>query len=154
MCWVSTFSVRRCSYHPDFKGSGKDRVLLHYFKVRAPKPMLAKSLISAIDLEWLNFPRKVKFNRRERSCLFLFAPQHLAGVQFSRSVVSDYLWPHGLQHARPPFSSPTPRVLLKLMSIDSVMPSNHLILCHPLLLPPSIFPSIKVFTNESVPHIR
>ena len=42
------------------------------------------------------------------------------------------------------------RSLLKLMSIESVMPSNHLILCHPLLLPPSIFPSIRVFSNESV----
>ena len=44
--------------------------------------------------------------------------------------------------------------LLRLMSIESVMPSNHLILCHPLLLPPSIFPSIRVFSNESSLHIR
>ena len=44
--------------------------------------------------------------------------------------------------------------LLKLMPIELVMPSNHLILCHPLLLPPSIFPSIRVFTNESVLRIR
>ena len=44
--------------------------------------------------------------------------------------------------------------LLKLMSIKSVMSPNHLILCHPLLLPPSIFPSIRVFSNESVLHIR
>ena len=44
--------------------------------------------------------------------------------------------------------------LLKLMSIDSVMPSNHLILCRPLLLPPSIFPSIRVFSNESALCIR
>ena len=44
--------------------------------------------------------------------------------------------------------------LLKLMSIESVMPSNHLILCHPLLLLPSIFPSIRVFPNKSVLHIR
>ena len=44
--------------------------------------------------------------------------------------------------------------LLKLMSIESVMPSNHLILCHPFLLLPSIFPSIRVFSNESVLHIR
>ena len=44
--------------------------------------------------------------------------------------------------------------LLKLMSIESVMPSNHLILCHPLLLLPSIFSSIRVFSNESVLHIR
>ena len=44
--------------------------------------------------------------------------------------------------------------LLKLMSIKSVMPSNHPILCHPLLLLPSIFPSITVFSNESLPHLR
>ena len=44
--------------------------------------------------------------------------------------------------------------LLKLMSIELVMPSNHLNLCHPLLLPPSIFPSIRVFSNESVLRIR
>ena len=44
--------------------------------------------------------------------------------------------------------------LLKLMSIELVMPSNHLILCHPLLFPPSIFPSIRVFSNESLLHIR
>ena len=46
------------------------------------------------------------------------------------------------------------RSLLKLMSIESVMPSNHLILCHPLLLPPSIFPSTRVFSSELVIHIR
>ena len=46
------------------------------------------------------------------------------------------------------------RSLLKLMSIESVMASNHLILCHPLLLPPSIFPRIRVFSSESALHIR
>ena len=46
------------------------------------------------------------------------------------------------------------RSLCKLMSIESVMPSNHLILCHPLLLLPSIFPRIRVFSDESVLHIR
>ena len=44
--------------------------------------------------------------------------------------------------------------LVKLMSIKSLIPSNHLILCHPLLLPPSVFPSIRVFFNESLLHIR
>ena len=44
--------------------------------------------------------------------------------------------------------------LLKLMSIESVMPSSHLILCHPLLLPPSIFPTIRIFSNKSVLRIR
>ena len=61
---------------------------------------------------------------------------------------------HRLQHARPPSPSPTPRVNSKLMSIVSVMTSNHLILCHPLLLQPSIFPSIRVFSNDSVLCIR
>ena len=46
------------------------------------------------------------------------------------------------------------RSLLKLISIESVTPSNHLILCRPLLLPPSVFPSIRVFSNESILHIR
>ena len=62
--------------------------------------------------------------------------------------------PHGLQHARFLCPSPAPRVLLKLMSFELVMPSNHLILCRPLLLLPSIFPSIRGFSNESVLHIR
>ena len=61
--------------------------------------------------------------------------------QFSRSVS---LQPHGLQHTRPPCPSPSLRVY-PLMSIESVMPSNHLILCHPCLLLPSILPSIRVF---------
>ena len=53
-----------------------------------------------------------------------------------------------------PLSSTISQSLLKLMSIDSMMPSNHLILCHPLLLLPSVFPSIRVFSNESVLCIR
>ena len=60
------------------------------------------------------------------------------------------LWLHGLQHTRPPCLSPTLGNLHKLMSIMSVMPSNNLILCFPLLLPSSIFPSIRIFSNESV----
>ena len=58
------------------------------------------------------------------------------------------------QHAWFPCPSLSPRSSLKLISIESVMPPNHLILCHPLLLPPSIFPSIRVFSNESVLCIR
>ena len=66
-------------------------------------------------------------------------------VQFSCSVVSDSLRPLSITNSR---SS------CKLMSIESVMPSSHLILCQPLLLLPSIFPSIRVFSNESVLRIR
>ena len=68
--------------------------------------------------------------------------------------MSNSLQAYGLQHARLLCPSPTPRSLLKLMSIQSVMPSNHLILCRPLLLLHSNFPSIRVFFNESVLCIR
>ena len=69
------------------------------------------------------------------SCVRLFATPWTAARQASLSITNSWS-------------------LLKLMSIESVMPSNHLIFCHLLLLPPSIFPSIRVFSNESVLHIR
>ena len=67
---------------------------------------------------------------------------------FSHSVVSDFLRPHGPQHARLPCPFPPPRIC-SLMSIESVMPSDHLVFCHPLLLP-SIFPSIRVFSMSQL----
>ena len=72
-------------------------------------------------------------------------------VQFSCSVVSAIPWTAAHQAS---LSITNSQSLLKFMSITSVMPSNHLILCHPLLLLPSIFPSIRVFSNESVLCIR
>ena len=78
----------------------------------------------------------------------------ISSVQFSCSVVFPLfaiLWTTACQVS---LSITNSQSLLKLMSIESVMPSNHLFLCHSLLLLPSIFPSIRVFSNESVPHIR
>ena len=69
------------------------------------------------------------------SCVQLFATPWTAAHQASLSITNSWS-------------------LLKLMSIELVMPSNHLIICHPLLLMPSVFPSIRVFSNESVLHIR
>ena len=69
------------------------------------------------------------------NCVPLFATPWTAARQASLSITSSWSLP-------------------KLMSIKSVMPSNHLILCHPLLFPPSIFPSIRVFSNESTLRIR
>ena len=66
-----------------------------------------------------------------------------SSVQFRCSVVSNSLWSHESQHARHPCPSPTPRVYPNSCP-ESVMPSNHLILCCPLFLLPSIFPSIRV----------
>ena len=71
----------------------------------------------------------------------------------SLSCVRLFVTPWTATHQASPAITNS-RSLLKLMSIESVMPSNHLILCHPLLLLPSIFPSIRVFSNESVLCIR
>ena len=69
------------------------------------------------------------------SCVRLFATTWTTAIQASLFITSSWSLP-------------------KLMSIESLMPSNHVILCHPLLLLPSIFPSIRVFSNELVLHIR
>ena len=76
-----------------------------------------------------------------------------SSVQFSHSVVSDSATPWTAAH-QASLSITNSWSLPKLMSIDSVMPFNHLILCQPLLLLPSIFPSIRVFSNESALRIR
>ena len=92
----------------------------------------------------------MKLLRANLIFIFLFV---FSSVQFSCSVVSESLQPHGLQHAMRP-------VHFQLLEFtqthvhESVMPSNHLFLCRPLLLLPSIFPSIRVFSNESALRIR
>ena len=80
----------------------------------------------------------------EHSCSCLLTEQGVWVVVVQSLVTSNSLWAQGLQHARLPFTISWS--LLKLMSTESVMPSNHLILCCPLLLLPSIFPSIRVFS--------
>ena len=77
-------------------------------------------------------------------CVYIYV-----SVQFSRSVVSDSATPRNAV-CQASLSITNSWNLLKLTSIESVMPCNHFILCHPLLLPPSIFPSIRIFSNESV----
>ena len=68
---------------------------------------------------------------------------------FSCSILSDLLRPNELQHARLPCPLSSPKICLNSCPMESVMPSYHFILCHPLLLLASIFPSIRVFSNES-----
>ena len=72
-------------------------------------------------------------------------------LQFSHSVVSSSLWPHGLQHARFPCPSPSPGVCSNSCPLSQWC---HLILCHPLLLLPSFFPSIRIFSNKLALRIR
>ena len=100
-----------------------------------PRPGLRQSLLAPGDFYllalWKPLPLR-KFSSAAQSCLF--ATLWTAASQASLSITNS-------------------QRLLKLMSIVLVMPSNHLILCHPLLLLPSIFPSIRVFSNESALHI-
>ena len=101
-------------------------------------------ILQARTLEWvaISFSSAWKWKVKVKS---------LSRVRWVKSEWSRSSWPHGLQ----PTGLLHPSItnswsLLKLMSIKSVMPFNHLILCHPLLLLPSVFPSIRVFSNESV----
>ena len=89
--------------------------------------------------------------KKWRQCLYLLRIVKFSSVQ-SLSRVQLFATPCTAAR-QASLSITNSQSLLKLMSIKSVMPSNHLILCHPLL-PPSIFPSIRVFSNESVLHIR
>ena len=91
---------------------------------------------------------------RETQMFEIWIPGLYPLLLFSCSVMSNSLRSHGLQHTSFPCPSLSPS-WLKLTSIESVMPSNHLILCHPLLFLPSLFPSIRVFfSNESALCIR
>ena len=111
-------------------------------KAEEPEIKLPKSIGS-----W----KKQESSRKTSISALLTMPKPLT-VSVS-SVASHSLRPHGLQHTKPLCPSPTPS-LPKLTSIESVMPSYHLILCCPLLLQPPIFPSIRVFSNESDVCIR
>ena len=86
-------------------------------------------------------------------CTYIHVYNSFSSVQFSHAVVSDSLQPNESQHARPPLSITNSWSSLRLMSSESVMPSSHLILFRPLLLPP-ISPSFRVFSNESTLHMR
>ena len=123
---VSTSQGRRCRFDPWIG------------KIPLKKDMATYSSILAWSVPWIEKPGGLQ-SRSD---------------QISHSVVSDSLQPHELQHTRPPCPSPTPRVHPDSLSIESVMPSSHLILCRPLLLLPPIPPSIRVFSDESALHMR
>ena len=121
-------------------------------------------LLKLCFLLWLRlrYRRKLKFMARVRAGIINWPGEGIpsaisivtwiSAVYLSHSVMSNSLWPPWAAACQASLS--ITRSLLKLMPIESVMSSNHLILCHPLLLLPSIFPSIRVFANESVLHIR
>ena len=92
----------------------------------------------------------IKFNEVEGKKVCLSAQEHTLryklSIQFSRSVMSDPFWPHE-SACQASLSITNARSSLRFISIESMMPSSHLILCRPLLLLPPIPPSIRVFSN-------
>ena len=96
-------------------------------------------------------PKKKMENKHVKLCWLLIVLENTFQLN---SVTQSCPTVHGLQCARFPCPSPTPGTMLNFMSIEMVMPFNHLILCCLLLLLPSIFPSIRVFSRESVLCIR
>ena len=113
--------------------------------------------VSQSLLKFISIESVMRSNHLNLCCLILYlvyAWYHNV-IQFSSVAQLFWLfatpWTAALQAS---LSITNSQSLIKLMSITSVMPSNHLNLCHPLLLPPSIFPSIRVFSKESVLYIR
>ena len=101
------------------------------------------------DTSWIHWSILAFWNRQ----IFVLLKQCNMKLLFSHSIVSNSLWPHGVLLSMSGFPVLHYQSLLKLMSIESVIPSNYIILCHPLLLP-SIFPSIRVFSSELALPIR
>ena len=93
-----------------------------------------------------------KESEKKYICIYICMYIYISSVQsFSRVPLFATAWTAAHQAS---LSITNSQSLLRLMSIQSVMPSNHLILCHPLLLLPSVFPSIRVFSSESILRIR
>ena len=138
-CFCS-FSHLSCS-----DAQSSTSLLLHYYQTHKhwENSSWTQSICSATILSTLRCG-KYLLNKLE----LIFLP-----VQFNRSVMSNSAIPW-TKAGQAFLSTTNSRSLTKLMSIKLVMPSNHLIFCCPLLLPPSIFPSIRVFSNESVLHTR
>ena len=113
-----------------------------------------KKFLSIVFYKYLN-RRLIHVSLGSVSCICFFLLQCkslLMVVLFSQSHVLLFETPWTAAR-RTSLSFTVSQSLFKLMPIESVMPSNHLILCHPLLLLPSVFPSISFFSNESVLHI-
>ena len=102
------------------------------------------------ESEWIDLDKSPQFTTLSPITFFY---DFLSSVQFSCSVVSDFLRPPGVQHARLRCPSPTPGVCSNSCALSQWCPST-ILYCHLLLLWPSVFPSIRVFSSELVLHIR
>ena len=128
--------------------SGREKTR-HFVAGQFPRKMASEMVINVREACWRVFSQAASVGGEG----IRMRPIRLAlsSVQFSRSVMHNSLLPHGPQAS---LSITNSWSLLRLMSIYLVMPYSHLILCHPLILSSSIFPSIRVFSTKSVLRIR
>ena len=136
------------SSHSEYWGHSSGRTLFPWLR----EQVFAPTTLGRIDvlqvLEEIGSPslRSLTSSRKDLNILIFSSVQSLSRVQL-------FATPWTIAH-QASLSITNSWNLVKLMSIESVVPSNHFILCHPLFLPPSIFPSIRVFSNQSVLRIR
>ena len=141
--WIAISSSRGCFQPRDWThvscGSWTDRWILYYWSTwEVPENCSVPWFKKFNNISWISFHIKIYKS---------------TSVQFSCLVVSDSATPWNAA-CQASLSITNSQSLLKLMSVESVMPSNHLILCRPLLLLPSIFLNIRIFSNESVICLR
>ena len=119
---------------------------------RETPPLVACKPMASIKVQSRRQPKYMSMQEWIKKMRYIYTMENSV-TQFSCSVMSNYLQPHGLQDTRPPCPSPTPGVHTNSCPLSQ---SCHPTIssCCPLLLLPSIFPSIRVFSNESVRHIR
>ena len=118
-----------------------------------PNPGIELASLVSPALAGRFFTSRVTYKQQQMAFFYLAPYIHLS-VQLSHPVMSDSLRSHGLEHARLPCLSPTPRAYLNSCPLSLWCQSNHLILYCPLPLLPSIFSSIRVFSNESALRTR
>ena len=136
---------------------GEVKLVQHPFHMRHCKCPIFVRVVGVSGVQWeiehMHSPSPYSAHQWETVDPGVWGCSHSL-VQFSSSVVSKSLQPHGLQNARLSCPSPTPRACWNSYPLSWWCQSNHLIYCRPLLLPPSIFSGIRVFSSQSVLPIR
>ena len=148
--YVLDLSCQFCPLNKTWLSTFRLWLLLFFFKLTKP---IHDIYIHGLDLaqQEINWEYSIQMNYTASIPVPHYCYSQVRSVQFNRSVMFNSLPPYGRQAT---LSITNSRSLLRFMSIKLVMPSNHLTLCCTLLLLPSIFPNIRVFSNESVLHSR
>ena len=155
---ATLFTIVRTWKHPQCPSTDEWMKKLWYIYTMEYYSVMKRNKIGSFVVMWMNLESVIQSEvsqKKENIIYYCTYMESTKMVQFSPVTQSCLTLCYPIACSTPGFQSITnSQSLHELVSIESVMPSNHLILCHSLLLPPSIFPSIRVFSNESVLPIR